>query len=92
MALVDMHWTQISIHNVVSEFLRAERERFSFYPPWLPVIDDPDLGDPLQNQKRLRLLYIQRANFMVEIPPDTTWWNVESLTENEINELHICST
>ena len=26
---------------------------------------------------------------MIEIPPDTTWWNVRSLTENELGELHV---
>jgi hypothetical protein len=89
MALIDMSWTQISIHNVVSEWLRAERESFSFYPPWVPFIDNPDLNDPLQNHKRLRLLYLKRGNFMVEIPPDTTWWNVRSLSENELGQLHV---
>ena len=65
------------------------RELFSFYQPWLPVIDNPDLNDPLQNHKRLRLLYLKRAKFMIEIPPDTTWWNVRSLTEDELGELHV---
>ena len=26
---------------------------------------------------------------MIEIPPDTTWWEVCSLTENEIGELYV---
>ena len=90
MALVDMSWTRISVHNVVSEFLRGERDKFSFYPAlaWLPIIENPDLSDPLQNHKRLRLLYLNRGMFMIEIPPDTTWWNVHSLTENELGELY----
>jgi len=42
MALIDMDWTEISIHNVISEFLRAERESFgALHPPWLPLIDSP---------------------------------------------------
>ena len=61
----------------------------SFYQPWLPVIDNPDLNDPLQNHKRLRLLYLKRAKFIIEIPPDTTWWNVRSLTEDELGELGV---
>lgn len=67
-----MTWTEISVHNVVSEFLRAERDtRFNFYPPWLPIIDNPNLNDPVENHKRLRLFYILRGIFMIEIPPDT---------------------
>jgi hypothetical protein len=89
MALVDKSWTPIGIHEVISEFLRAERKNFSLYSPWLPVMDNPDLNDPLQNHKRLRLLYLKRAKFMIEIPPDTTWWNVQSLTESELSELHV---
>ena len=75
---------------MVSEFLRAERENnFSFYAPWLPIVDNPNLSDPLQNHKRLRLLYLRKGQFMIEIPPDTTWWEVCSLTENEIGELYV---
>lgn len=49
MALKDLTWTDITIHHVVSEFLRGERDRFTFYPPWVPVIDSPDLSDPTEN-------------------------------------------
>ena len=90
MALATMVWTEISIHNVVAEFLRGERDsRFNFYPPWLPIIDNPNLNDLLENHKRLRLLHIIRGIFMVEIPPDTKWYEVQSLTENEIDELYL---
>jgi hypothetical protein len=90
MALAAMDWNKISIHNVVSEFLRAERDKnFSFYPPWLPIIDNPNLNDPLENHKRLRLLYLKRLIFMVEIPPDTLWYEVQTLTENEMDELYV---
>jgi hypothetical protein len=89
MALIDMVWNKISIHNVVSEFLRGERNNFSFYPPWTTVIDNPNLDDPVENHKRLRLFYIKRGKFMVEIPPDTQWWEVASLSENELDELYL---
>jgi hypothetical protein len=88
-ALADMVWTEISVHSVVSEFLRAERDSFNFYPPWLGIIDNPNLNDPLENHRRFRLLYIKRGNFMIEIPPDTKWYEVESLTKNEIDELYV---
>ena len=91
MALADMEWTKISIHHVVLEFLRGEQKTTKFPTPadWQPVIDNPDLSGPLENQKRLRLLYIPRAEFMIEIPADTTWWEVHSLTENELGELYV---
>jgi hypothetical protein len=77
MALVHLQWTEVSVHQVVLEFLRGEREtRFNFLPLWLPTIDDPNLNDPLENHKRLRLLYAQRGMFMIEIPPDTVWSQV----------------
>jgi hypothetical protein len=71
MALADMDWTEISIHNVVLEFLRGEREKLMGPLSWLPVIDTPNLNDPLENYRRLRLLYLPRGKFMIEIPPDT---------------------
>jgi hypothetical protein len=84
-----MKWTKTNIHKVVSEFLRAERDKFNLHSPWLPLIDTPNLSDPLENHKRLRLLYINRAPFMIEIPLDTEWFEVESLTQNEIDELYV---
>jgi hypothetical protein len=92
MAFADMNWTAISIHCVVLEFLRAEREKhFSFYPPWLPLIDNPNPNDPMENHRRLRLSYLKRAIFMFEIPPDTQWYEVHSLTENEADELYVAA-
>src|SRR5262249_30251216 len=78
-------------HHVVLEFLRSEQKttKFPTPPDWQSVIANPNLSDPLENQKRLRLLYIPRARFMIEIPPDTTWWEVHSLTENELGELYV---
>jgi hypothetical protein len=90
MALIDKNWTKVSINNVVSEFLRGERDTISrICPPWLPIIDSPNLRDPLENHKRLRLLYIHRANFWIEVPPDTVWHEVHSLTEDELDELYL---
>jgi hypothetical protein len=52
MALVDKVWSRISIHRVISEFLRAERNKnFSFHPPWLSLIDSPNLSDPLEKTR-----------------------------------------
>lgn len=84
-----MKWTEISIHNVVTEFLRAEREQFSFHQPWTPLIDRPNLDDPSENHKRLRLLSSRRWPFLVEIPCDTKWFEVDYLSENEVGELFV---
>jgi hypothetical protein len=87
MALASMVWSEISINNVVSEFLRAERHRYD--PTCFPIIDNPNLSDPMENHDRLRLLYVPRAIFMIEIPPDTKWYEVENLTESELDELYL---
>jgi hypothetical protein len=85
-----MTWTEIGFHNVISEFLRAERDsRFSAYEQWLPLINNPNLNDPLENHLRLRLFYSARGPLMFEIPPDTKWYEVDSLTENEIDEVRV---
>ena len=72
MAFADKNWAEISVHKVVSEYLLGERDKFGlFHPPWLPLIDNPNLDDPVENHKRLRLLNIGRGMFMIELPPDT---------------------
>jgi hypothetical protein len=88
--LVDMTWRQITIHHVIAAFLHAERNtRFNRYQPWLSLIDTPNLTDPLENHKRLRLLYFFRAKFMVEVPTDTAWYEVAFLSENDTNALYL---
>jgi hypothetical protein len=87
MTLAHRSWIPITIHNVVSEFLRGERDQ-NFHPPWLALIDNPNLNDPLENQRRLRLLYIRRGVFMIEIPNDTQWYEV-TLAEDDIDDLYL---
>jgi hypothetical protein len=87
MAIESKDWHPITIHHVVLGFLRSERDK-TRYPPWLPIVDNPDLSDPLQNHQRLRLLQIARGKFLVEIPPDTAWWEVQ-LAENDLDDLYL---
>ena len=54
------------------------------------MIDSPNLDDPAENQKRLRLLYYKRAMFIFEVPPDTRWSEVRYLTESHLDQLY-CS-
>jgi hypothetical protein len=83
-------WICTSVHEVVAEFLLGERqEKFGFVPPGTPFIDAPNVNDPRENHTRLRLLYFKRAQFFGEIPPDTRWHEVKTLTDNELDELHV---
>ena len=98
MALAAMRWTRVSIHKVVLAWLRAERETHvakalvAFPEPvWSlglsNLLDRPNLNDPDENRARLRLLYMIRNLFLVEIPPDTEWHEVHTLTHTELPEL-----
>jgi hypothetical protein len=89
MALASMVWKEVSIHKVILEFLRGEYAKSGFHPRWSPIITNPNLNDPVENHQRLRLLYIPRTIFMIEIPPDTKWYEVDHLTENELGELYV---
>jgi hypothetical protein len=67
MALADMGWTEIGIHNVISEFLRADRAKFD--RRWLPLIDNPNLANQAENHKRLRLLFSRSWLFWLRYRP-----------------------
>lgn len=100
MALAAMEWTRVSMHKVILAWLRAERgtnvaRLLSQLPTavWAPglsnLLDQVNLNDPEEDRARLRLLYMIRNIFVVEIPPDTAWYEVHSLTDNELAELHV---
>jgi hypothetical protein len=52
------------------------------------LLDRPDVSDATENRTRLRLFYVTRAAYYVEIPPDTEWFRVENLTHEEISSLY----
>lgn len=98
MSLAAMNWTPVSMHKVILAWLRAERGTniaglLSQLPAavWSPglsnLLDHADLSDPEENRARLRLLYMIRNIFVVELPPDTKWYEVHSLTDGELEEL-----
>lgn len=90
MSLANMVWTQVTIHDVVAAFLQSERDKFAGLPPDLMhKIDSPDTNNSLDNHFRLRLLYYVRCFLMAEIPPDTQWFEVQNLTNNELNDLYV---
>lgn len=91
MSLADMNWKRVTIHEVVVEFLRAERGKFVGLVSLngMQLVDFPDTNDPNENHTRLRYLYAIRAQLIGEIPPDTRWYEVKSLTDEHLSELHV---
>jgi hypothetical protein len=90
MALANAIWTPVPVHEVVAEWLLGERQtNFAFIPPGSQFIDAPNIKDPQENHTRLRLLYHARSHFFGDIPPDTEWFEVKNLTDNELDELHV---
>ncbi|WP_316176124.1 hypothetical protein [Bradyrhizobium sp. SZCCHNRI1073] len=99
MSLAQKAWIRVTMHHVILAWLRAERNTnvaaaLSRFPwlLWAPgiskLLDSPDLNDSEENRARLRIMYLIRNVFVLEIPPDTEWYNVRSLTDSELSELH----
>lgn len=90
MSFENKNWVQSSVHNMVASFLRAERHHyeclddFDRFSSW---IDRPDISCPDQNHARLRMLYYKRKRLVGEIPPDTVWYEVSYLTEQDLDWL-----
>ena len=89
-------WKKVSIHAVVLEWLRGERHRIeaAFSDPRaksviFDCIDNADLGSPLQNRVRLRVLYMVRMDIIVELPPDTAWFMVSSFGHDDVMALNV---
>jgi hypothetical protein len=101
MSLAEKDWTRVSLHKVALTYLRAERAKVeavcgnSKLPRGLwsealsRILDKPNIDDPEENRTRLRLLYLIRNLFVLEIPPDTEWWEVCNLTDKDLEELHV---
>jgi hypothetical protein len=71
---------QVSEHEVISEFLRAE-----FYQPEFDryreqvgdIVFNADLTDARENAVRKALLFRRRGRLWRELPLDTQWWQIE---------------
>src|ERR1035441_7915061 len=89
MALAAEVWQQISVHDMVTEFLRSERHKPASLLPSadMGVFDRPDTSNPAENHLRLRLLLYFRCHLLHELPPDTQWFAVDSLHDDELDEL-----
>ena len=96
MSLADMGWRPVSMHHVVLAWLKAERDSYVAQvqprtrlsvPEIAALLDNADLENPVQNRERLRLLYWTRNLFVLEIPPDTEWFEVRNLSHEHMGEL-----
>lgn len=71
---------QVSEHEVISEFLRAE-----FYQPEFDrfreqvadIVFNADLSDARENAVRKALLFRRRGRLWRELPENTQWWQIE---------------
>src|SRR5690349_6331000 len=91
MSLAEKQWNRVPIHNVVLAWLRAEQKRFLGWSDWhriRPLLLTPDLESASDNKLRLRLLYAYRDMFVGEIPPDTEWYEVHNLTDDDLPQVH----
>jgi hypothetical protein len=95
MSLAGMIWKRVTVHDVVAVFLRSEPHQLAgvLSPAsavrLMPMITSPNTSDPQENHARLRLLHLIRRALIGEIPPDTRWYEVRNLTDNELPELHV---
>jgi len=103
MSLAQKNWSPASIYKVVWAWLAAERDtRVAGLLSSLPaavwssglstLLDNPNLDDPEENRATLRLLYMIRNPIIVEIPPDTAWYEVHNLTDSELAELRVINS
>jgi hypothetical protein len=80
----------VNVHAVVAEFLRSERHKLTVLSPdELRLIDQPNIVEPSENHARLRYLALIRRQLVGEIPPDTQWFRVCTLTDAELTELYV---
>jgi hypothetical protein len=100
MTVAEGQWIPVSIHTFALEYLKAERATYlaqlrTLRPELITdadlarLLEKPDLTNPFDNQRRLRLLYAIRGPYIVEIPPDTKWREVSTLTDDDLPNLYV---
>ena len=96
MTLATMHWEPVSVHKVISSALVAEQKNIEsrlqsqITPARLSnLLGMPNFASPLENHMRLRLLCLLKGPLLAELPPDTEWYEVRHLTDNELSELNV---
>lgn len=92
MSLASKVSQRISVHDVVAEFLLNERHkltRLSLHDQMMSIVENPDTKKPGDNHLRLRILTYLRGPLIAEIPPDTRWFEVRSLGNEDLAELRV---
>jgi hypothetical protein len=100
MALFRKIWVPISVHEMVATFLQAERDKLTIErycradniksrKQDMVLINRPNLGNAIENHRRLRLLNMIRAPLLAEIPIDTQWYKVSNLEDKDLADLHV---
>jgi hypothetical protein len=96
MSLAEMVWTRVPMHSMVLAWLRAERDGYVAQVlqtagvsqvQLRQLLDKANIQDADENRARLRLLYWARNLYVLEIPPDTEWYEVCNLKHEHIGEL-----
>lgn len=94
---LQMVWKSVTIHVVVLEWLRAERKKIRVdllmrvgktAEDFARLLDSPDLCNFDENRHRLRFLYGIRNLYVLEIPPDTEWYEVSNLNHEHTKRLY----
>jgi hypothetical protein len=81
-----------SVHDVVAEFLLNELHKvvqLSLDQHMMGVVENPNTKNPDDNHLRLRILTYLRGSLVGEIPPDTRWFEVHSLSKGDLAELRV---
>lgn len=92
-----MEWKPVSYRVVVLEWLRAERKKVpvallmhlrTAQEDFARLLDNPDLCSAGENRLRLRFLYGIRSMYVLEIPPDTKWYEVRNFRHEHTKVLY----
>src|SRR5262245_22025454 len=87
-SLSHQRWTSVSFHHVRLAFLRAEWHKIPGSSQATRfLIDRPDLTSHIDNERRRCLLEEHRAPLLRHVPHDTSWFEVNHLFPNHLEEL-----
>ncbi len=90
MQLKTQKWRRVGVHEVYAAFLKAEWDRIPLRKNWpRTLVTHPNLQDHRENYVRSMLLRGHRGPLLGEVPSDTIWHQVDSLTERHLPELRV---
>lgn len=81
-------WDPVGPEQMVASFLRSEIDKVLIrYLKDRSLADAPDFSNAFENALRLLLLHLIRGGLLAQLPRDTTWYRVTSLTPAHFDEL-----